>query len=466
MDTACSSALVAVGLACQSLRCDKMQTALAAGVSLHPHAVSWLWPGPPLALDALCKTFDSSADGYGRGEGCMVAVLAAAPHRQGIMLGGTAINQDGRSASFMAPSGLSQQQVIATAMQSTKIQNHIFETHGTGTRLGDPIEVQALKQALRGRRITLVLGALKTRLGHTEYAAGAAGMLKAVLTLDRLCVHPNLHLRRLNPALDMQDVEPVLPAQTSPMGSLAASAGVSSFGITGTNSHALLTAAVPTYQAVLMSGENIRFKHVSFEWFAAPPVVTQRLLGSSTTAQQATNWEHRWPHAICNFLAHHRVGDSPLAPGTLFLQLVRTAISSEQTGAGPVQMADIKFTSMLFLDIQAALPIVRVSVQGTQIGLVESKSHAMPEWTIHVRMVAAPLDQIHRSLLRLPATRSISTGCQFYASIGNSYQGNFRSVEAVWLTHSDKDEILIVTKVTLDTSWALHHQVSGRVSHH
>ena len=271
IDTACSASLVALDTAVKTLQQCACDSALAAGVSLHPHGSSWVtMPGLPLAPDGKSKTFDSAANGYGRGEGCFVMVLE--PHNSQWRLHGTAVNQDGRSANFAAPNGTAQERVVTAALQQATLDlsSHAVETHGTGTVLGDPIEVEALKsvmqQGLGGAPVAM--GALKTRIGHTEHAAGMAGMIKALVVLQQRCVLPNLHLQQLNSHLeDLSGFEVFLPSQLA-SGSAVHSIGVSSFGFTGTNSHAVLM-HTPGDQNELVAAEHLRvaYQHSAFIWW-------------------------------------------------------------------------------------------------------------------------------------------------------------------------------------------------------
>lgn len=197
LDTACSSSLVALHLACRSLRGDECNMALAGGVNLllTPEVTIALSQANMLAADGRCKTFDSAADGFVRGEGAGVLVLRrlsdaiADGDRILAVIRGSAINQDGRSNGLTAPSGPAQESVIRDALSDAGLEPadvQYVEAHGTGTRLGDPIELQALASVLcadRGANDPLTLGSVKTNFGHLESAAGIAGVMKAVSTL-------------------------------------------------------------------------------------------------------------------------------------------------------------------------------------------------------------------------------------------------------------------------------------------
>src|SRR5262245_33834312 len=211
VDTACSSSLVTVHLACQSLRNDECRMALAGGVNviLAPEVMINFSQARMMAADGRCKTFDAAADGYVRGEGCGVVVLkrlsdaVAAGDRIIAIIRGSAVNQDGRSNGLTAPNGPAQEAVIRRALAEAGVKPDelgYLETHGTGTPLGDPIEVHALGRVLgKERREPLAIGSVKTNFGHLEAAAGIAGLIKVALSLEREELPPHLHLKKKNP---------------------------------------------------------------------------------------------------------------------------------------------------------------------------------------------------------------------------------------------------------------------------
>jgi acyl transferase domain-containing protein len=263
VDTACSSSLVAAHLAIQSLRSGECQMALAGGVNLllSPETSITLSRAHMLSPHGRCKTFAADADGYVRGEGCGVVVLKRLSQAQQdgdtilAVIEGTAINQDGRSNGLTAPNGPAQEAVIRAALSNAGLEPDMIayvETHGTGTSLGDPIEVQALGTVLaRNRQTPLLLGAVKTNIGHLEASAGIAGLIKAALAVRQGVVPPNLHLQARNPFIPWDK----FPALTLPQAMTALSdvngryrAGVSSFGFSGTNVH-MIVASPPAPEA-------------------------------------------------------------------------------------------------------------------------------------------------------------------------------------------------------------------------
>ena len=252
LDTACSSSLVTVHLACQSLRRRETDLALAGGVNLMlgPEMTVALTKAYMLAPDGRCKTFDASANGYVRGEGCGMVVLKrlgdalAAGDRILAVIRGTAVNHDGRSNGMSAPNGPAQEAVIRAALADARLaptQVGYLEAHGTGTRLGDPIEIEALRSVLcqgRGHDEPLVIGSVKTNIGHLESAAGIAGLIKIVLMLRHGEIPPHLHLRTPNPLLRLDQSPMVIPTtlRAWPKGTELRRGAVSSFGFGGTNS--------------------------------------------------------------------------------------------------------------------------------------------------------------------------------------------------------------------------------------
>ncbi|MER7690931.1 SDR family NAD(P)-dependent oxidoreductase [Streptomyces sp. NPDC097610] len=263
VDTACSSSLVAVHLACRSLRNGECDTALAAGVNLllSPAVTATFDQAGALAADGRCKPFDAAADGFTRGEGCGVVVLKrlADARRDGdrvlAVIRGTAVNQDGRSAGLMAPNPAAQEDLLRDALRDADInaaEVDYVEAHGTGTLLGDPIEGTALGAVLgRGRQPDqpLLIGSVKSNLGHLEGAAGIVGLIKTALALHHGRIPASLHFHSPNPHIDFTELG--LRVVTEPTawptaGDRPARAGVSAFGFGGTNAHAVLEQASPT----------------------------------------------------------------------------------------------------------------------------------------------------------------------------------------------------------------------------
>ncbi len=258
IDTACSSSLVAVHLACQSLRRRESDQALAAGVNLilSPENSIACSRWGMLAPDGRCKTFDADADGYVRSEGAGVVVLKRLGDalRDGdsvlAVVRGSAVNQDGPSSGQTVPNGPAQQAVLRQALAASRLQPgdiDYIEAHGTGTALGDPIELDALSQvfAERDGAAPLVLGSVKTNLGHLESAAGIAGFIKTVLSVRHGHIPQHLHFNALTSHASAGASRFTIAAQPMewPAVGRARRAGVSSFGVSGTNAHVVVEQA-------------------------------------------------------------------------------------------------------------------------------------------------------------------------------------------------------------------------------
>ena len=256
VDTACSSSLVALHLAVNSLNQGECTTALVAGV--HLLLVPELWvnfsQAGMLARDGKVKTFDARADGYVRGEGVAAVVLKrlsdAVRDRDAILavVRGTAVNQDGRSNGLTAPSRAAQVELIEAAYRAARLSPRDVsyqEAHGTGTRLGDPIELAALSDAFRAagsRPQKCALGSVKPNIGHLEPAAGMAGLVKTVLALKYRQLPPTLHLEVPNPHADLEKLPfyVVDRLRAWPSGGGPRRAAVTALGFGGTNAHVVL----------------------------------------------------------------------------------------------------------------------------------------------------------------------------------------------------------------------------------
>ena len=255
LDTACSSSLVAIHQAVKSLQNRESNLALAGGVNLilHPFMHIGFSKLQAISPDGRCKTFDASANGYVRGEGCAMVVLKRLEDAQrdgdrilGVIKG-SAINQDGKTNGLAAPNGKAQQAVIQEALADANLSPNLVdyvETHGTGTILGDPIEVEALAAMYgKNRDRDLLLGSVKTNIGHLEPVAGMAGLSKILLALEHQHIPRNLHFQSPNPHISWEAIPLNVIADSVPWKKNEALrvAGLSSFGFSGTNAHLIIS---------------------------------------------------------------------------------------------------------------------------------------------------------------------------------------------------------------------------------
>jgi len=260
LDTACSSSLVAVHLAARSIRDGESELALAGGVNviLQPHISVAYSQSRMMAPDGRCKFGDASGDGYVRSEGAGIIVLKALERaladgdRIYAVIRGGAINNDGRcSGSMGTPARAGQEALLRTAYADAGISPGsvgYIEAHGTGTRAGDPVELGALGAVLAGEREPgqrARVGSVKTNFGHTEGAAGVAGLIKLALCLHHHAIPASLNCRELNPAVPWDELPVELARSATPWDEDIRVGGVSAFGIAGTNAHIVLQSAPP-----------------------------------------------------------------------------------------------------------------------------------------------------------------------------------------------------------------------------
>jgi acyl transferase domain-containing protein/NADP-dependent 3-hydroxy acid dehydrogenase YdfG/phospholipid N-methyltransferase/aryl carrier-like protein len=259
VDTACSSALVAVHLACQSIWNGESTLALAGGVNalLKPEITIGFSQASMLSPDGRCKTFDAKANGYVRAEGAGIVVLK--PLESALADGdtiyavirGSAVNQDGHTNGITVPSGQAQEAAIREACKLAGIspeQVQYVETHGTGTSVGDPIEAIAIGNAIGKNRSAgdyCTIGSVKTNMGHLESASGVAGLIKLALALKHRQIPPSLHFHTPNPKIPFEKLRLRVPTALEPWlnGSLPRLAGINSFGFGGTNAHIVVAEA-------------------------------------------------------------------------------------------------------------------------------------------------------------------------------------------------------------------------------
>ncbi|MCK6516886.1 SDR family NAD(P)-dependent oxidoreductase, partial [Myxococcota bacterium] len=279
VDTACSSSMVAAHLACQAIHEGACERALIGGVTmmLSPHSPMMMSKGRFLAKDGHSKSFEADADGYGRAEGAVMLlveplhVALAAGRRVLAVIRGTGINQDGRTDGIALPSGEAQARLsreVCARAGVNPVEVGLIEAHGTGTRVGDPIETRALGEVYgvgRPADKPLYIGSVKSNIGHTEAAAGLAGMLKAALSLGADEILPQRPLRAANPDIPFDALRLKVVEAPTPWPAGRRLAAISSFGYGGTNAIALLEAAptAPTRAELEAPADALRLLAVS-----------------------------------------------------------------------------------------------------------------------------------------------------------------------------------------------------------
>ncbi|SKL28406.1 mycocerosate synthase [Mycobacteroides abscessus subsp. massiliense] len=279
VDTACSSSLVTTHLAVRAVANGECDVALAGGVNVmfQPETFITMCKGRFLAADGRSKSFDAAADGYGRGEGVGIVVLKNLEQAQRdgdhiyAVIRGSGVNQDGRTIALPVPNPVSQQRLADRVIKEAGIDPALvgyIEAHGTGTSVGDPLEAQALGHSygrVAGRAQPLVIGSVKNNFGHTEAAAGVAGLIKAALTVQRRTIAPQVVLDKLNPEIPFDHLQIRIPTEVEPYPDLGAPAyaAVNSFGYGGTNAHVLVQEPPEPVQTEAPARDSVRIFPVS-----------------------------------------------------------------------------------------------------------------------------------------------------------------------------------------------------------
>jgi myxalamid-type polyketide synthase MxaB len=474
VDTACSSSLVAVYLACQSLRQDECALAIAGGVNLMLTPEMHVMGAQSLLLspEGSCKTFDRAADGFVRGEGCGLLVLkrladALKANDQVLaVIRGIAVNQDGRTNGISAPNGLSQQRVIRRALDNALLDPArvtFVETHGTGTVVGDTIEVEALAEVY-GRPSSdgpCYLGAVKTNIGHLEGAAGAAGVIKMVLCLQHGQIPPNLNFAELNPHIAMAPTRFQLPLKMQPW-SVAPGpryGAVSSFGLGGTNGHVILEEA--PHIAERTNDQERPVHEVSFQ--------RQRYWLPRSTELSRNGTHSRWPlidnivqsplvketilTTVVNvsrfpFLTDHRVFGETVTPGAFYLSMLLNGV--EALGWEACRMEDVVYVAPLALPpheertIQAVLSPADAEEfdQGAGFQIISLPGRGSPEaMTMHATgKISGTVERELRPLevADIQARCTDPTDPEAMASsVGVDLGPSFRWAEQAWLGNGE-----------------------------
>lgn len=271
IDSACSSSMASLSLACLHLQTKVCDLALVCGAKLNliPYVNYVLTKAKMLSADGQCKTFDEQANGYVQGEGVGVVVLKPLAKalqdndRIYAVINGCAVNQDGRTNGLTAPNGLQQEELISTACRVANVSPSevaYVECHGTGTFLGDPIEIQALGEVLgkdRSSEQPLIIGSVKTNLGHLEPAAGMASIIKVALSLHHGQIPPHLNCTTLNPHIDFNKYQIKIASDLQPWPKYSdyRIAGVSGFGFGGSNAHIILRES-PVQQVISLQSKQ------------------------------------------------------------------------------------------------------------------------------------------------------------------------------------------------------------------
>ena len=401
LDTTCSSSLVAVHAACQSLRTGEAESALAGGVNLilSPESSIACCKLQALSPDGRCYTFSDRANGYVRGEGCAMIVLqrvsdAIAESRPiyGIIRG-SAVNHDGVSNGLTAPNGNAQVAVVRRALEQAKMQPSqidYVEAHGTATPLGDPIELESLSEVFGDRDAPLLVGSVKTNIGHLESAAGIASLIKVVLAMQQGIIPAHLQCSRKTKQFNWSQSS-IQIARTQvdwPRQNNSRSAGVSSFGMSGTNAHVIVElpdsiSRRASWEHSNSSGSESHsspFKRQRF-WIEYPELTSDRSTKSVPVILNAVNEIPLGGTRMRCFdarvgqgtLSQHQVCGAAILPATVQLWLAGSAF--QRTGQEMWQATDVRFWEAACLsdseDSRLQIQIVPEAAEGSQFELYQ-----------------------------------------------------------------------------------------------
>jgi amino acid adenylation domain-containing protein len=471
VDTACSSSLVALHLACQSLRAGECETALAGGVNLilSPIGSIALSKGRVLSADGRAKTFDAAADGMVRGEGCGLLVLKrlSAAQRDGdrvlAVIRGSGVNQDGPSSGLTVPNGPAQEALLRHVLASAQLDPaavDYIEAHGTGTALGDPIEVGALGTVYGAGHSTdrpLWIGSVKTNLGHLESAAGIAGVIKSVLALHHEAIPPHLHFKNPSPHIDWKNLPLRVPTALTawPRGERSRYAAVSAFGFSGTNAH-LIVGEAPE-PAAADDGRGLVAPPTPFrrERFPLPRPASyggpasaaggHPLLGAELTL--AGTLERRFDIALGGgagpaWLGDHCVFGTVVVPATALLEMAHAA-ARMKLGASAIVVGEFSIQRALALPAATLRPVQTVAYPLSDGGCeVKVFGSAEGAWTLHAsgraRVAATTAElaaeiSLSNAIARCTTAGDVETLYTGYAARGLGYGPAFRAVKKFWL---------------------------------
>jgi NADPH:quinone reductase-like Zn-dependent oxidoreductase/3-oxoacyl-(acyl-carrier-protein) synthase/NADP-dependent 3-hydroxy acid dehydrogenase YdfG/acyl carrier protein len=470
IDTGCSASLVATHAAVQSLRAHECSLAIVGGGSLKilPDEVLVFSKWGMLAGDGKCKTFDAAADGFAPGEGSGVVVLKRLADalqdgdRIRAVIRGSAVNHDGRSTVLTAPNGLSQQAVIRSALRNARIEPHeisFVEAHGTGTSLGDPIEMEALNAVYggagaEGDASPCIIGAVKTNFGHLEAAAGVAGLIKIVLCLENGVIPKNLHFQKLNPQIVLDGSRLAVAAEPVPWprGTRPRVAGISGFGISGTNAHIIVEEAplLPTNQSQ-KDGRTIPLpKHI---WRRQRFWLQETVPSKASTANAVANKDYVHPllgrrstsafvrgklfeselsSSATQYFVDHAIDSRVLMPFAAFLEIANAGVKQSR-GDGSVAIQDFTLREPLFLSAHPQK--LQVLVGDSSVEIASERGAA---WVTHAKAMlrnAEPASEV-TDLAKLRARcREVIEPADVYRRLeagGLRFGKSFRVIEAAW----------------------------------
>ena len=442
IDCACSSSLVCVDLGINSIIRGDSEMSLVGGTNIVINSdkgqmYKLMDIAGMLSPTGASHTFDRLADGFVRGEGAALVLLKktlSSSDRVHAIISASQVAQDGNSTNLHAPNGLSQQMMIKKCIEKAMIKEDditFIECHGTGTKLGDPIEVHAIRNTFKDRKTPLYLGAVKTNIGHLETAAGIAGLIKVILCLKHLQIPPNLHFQSLNPEINLKNVPIKMPNETIQLDKKALYGGVSSFGFTGTLSHVI----------VEMPDEKLTHTNKLIESpFHNRVLCTVENHGFPSKKIGECEWIQEWTHHLKEYISDHKVGSVSLVPGTCYIEMLLPCIKDlHGDNISNINFKNIYFKEIIYLQDET-LPIIKIKLEN---GTFHIYSGNESNWTENATISYENASNASNAS-NAPKFEDIKSCCknrmickeEFYGMIGNHYKGDFKRLNKIWYNNS------------------------------
>lgn len=456
IDTACSSSLVALHQACEALRHGSCELALAgaANLILDPFLMISMCSGKVLAHDGICKTFDASADGYGRGEGCGVLVLKRLADAQRdnnrilAVIRHSVVNQNGPGNGMTVPNGEAQRALLRRAISEAGLSvNDIdyLEAHGSATQLGDLIEMNSIAAVMgegRDRNHPLIISSVKPYIGHLEPASGMAGLIKVILSLHHETIPRHLHLNKLNPHFDLDAIPALIPSQSLAWKKQARPriAGVSAFGISGTNAHIIIE-DTPQQPVKSFKVEN-PFQRKPY--WSDILLKNQRHEGRKMRAATAFDRQTTEIHfayqlrlAAHPFLADHQVQDQVMFPAAGFIEAALDAMHSVENKSGTgIRLDNLVIENPLLLELdkdQRLHAVIRASGKAGSFALeIAGASHRHVRCAAGFSAAQTAQQDINGIKTRCARTLDVTLAYRHMAELGINYGSRMRPVVRVW----------------------------------
>jgi len=477
VDTACSSSLVALDGAMKALSRGECEQAIVAGSNLMliPDISIGFDKAGMLSPDGHCKTFDDSANGYVRSEGIGVIIVKRLSlaqkdndHIYGIIKS-SRVNHNGPASGITVPNGVAQAQLIENALMDAKVKPEdvdYIEAHGTGTPLGDPIEVSAIQSVFRGHRQgrPLLLGSVKSNIGHLEAAAGIAGLIKVLLALKHQAIPQNIHFTKANTKMDLTAIPAVVPTQLTPwlkQENKKRIAGVSSFGATGINAHVILEEApvqdetqfrsIPT--KTVFNRQRYWAEALLHKGKKAHPLLGMRLPETTNgviTYEQSINLNDEQMH----YLQDHNVYSQVVYPGAAYIELFVSAARALHNGN--IALKSVMIERPLIL--ASSMTKMQLTIDADKLAIY---SKSQEGWQLHSECIkgeAHDLYEVVESLAELKARINQPMDVSdFYSkakAMGIEYGPHFQVIQRAQV--QDKEALVYLSAMEFDQRYAVY----------